>query len=94
MPDPDLTLLGRRIEAMHQDIHALKFAADVDRQDVRAARDVLVRTLGTSLGLFQSKVETQLGEMGSAVETQLGEMRETVKRIEQLVIDIARKLDA
>jgi hypothetical protein len=63
MADPDLTLLGRRIEALQQDVRDLKFAADVDRQDQRAQRDVLVRQLGTSLGLFQSKVEGQLAEM-------------------------------
>jgi hypothetical protein len=63
MADPDLTLLGRRIEALQQDVRDLKFAADVDRQDQRAQRDVLVRQLGTSLGLFQSKVEDHLAEM-------------------------------
>jgi hypothetical protein len=81
MADPDLTLLGRRIEALQADVREIKFAADVDRQDQRAQRDVLVRQLGTSLGLFQGAVETQLTDM----RQELGQMREQLDRIENVL---------
>jgi len=83
MPDPDFTILGIRIEALQKDVRDIKFAADVDRQDRRAERDVLVRQLGTSLGLFQGKVEAQLTDLGARLD-----------RIETMLADIARKLDA
>jgi hypothetical protein len=83
MPDPDFTILGSNIAALQQDIREIKFAADIDRQDRRSDRDVLVRQLGTSLGLFQGKVEAHLGD----VNARLG-------RIETMLSDIARKIDA
>ena len=83
MPDPDFTILGIRIAALQKDVRDIKFAADVDRQDRRAERDVLVRQLGTSLGLFQGKVEAQLTDLGARLD-----------RIETMLADIARKLDA
>jgi hypothetical protein len=83
MPDPDFTILGVRIEALQKDVRDIKFAADVDRQDRRSERDVLVRQLGTSLGLFQGKVEDQLTDMNARLD-----------RIEIMLTDIARKLDA
>jgi len=83
MPDPDFTILGVRIEALQKDVRDIKFAADVDRQDRRAERDVLVRQLGTSLGLFQGKVEAQLTDISARLD-----------RIETMLADIARKLDA
>ena len=79
MPDPDFTILGIRIEALQNDVRDIKFAADVDRQDRRAERDVLVR----QLGLFQGKVEAQLTDLGARLD-----------RIETMLADIARKLDA
>jgi len=82
MPDPDFTILGIRIEALQKDVRDIKFAADVDRQDRRAERDVLVRQLGTSLGLFQGKVEAQLTDLGARLD-----------RIETMLADIARKLN-
>jgi hypothetical protein len=78
MPDPDFTILGIRIEALQKDVRDIKFAADVDRQDRRAERDVLVR----QLGLFQGKVEAQLTDLGARLD-----------RIETMLADIARKLD-
>jgi hypothetical protein len=36
MPDPDLTLLGHRLETLQRDVREMKFAADVDRQDLLA----------------------------------------------------------
>jgi hypothetical protein len=83
MADPDFTILGVRIEALQRDVRDIKFAADVDRQDRRAERDTLVRQLGTSLGLFQGKVEGQLADMNARLE-----------RIETTLSDIARKLGA
>jgi hypothetical protein len=83
MPDPDFTILGVRIEALQKDVRDIKFAADVDRQDRRAERDVLVRQLGTSLGLFQGKVDAQLTDINARLD-----------RIETMLTDIARKLDA
>jgi hypothetical protein len=83
MPDPDFTILGVRIEALQRDVRDIKFAADVDRQDRRSERDVLVRQLGTSLGLFQGKVEAQLTDMNARLD-----------RIETMLAAIARKLDA
>ena len=83
MADPDFTILGIRIEALQRDVRDIKFAADVDRQDRRAERDVLVRQLGTSLGLFQGRVETQLTDISARLD-----------RIETMLTDIARKLDA
>ena len=79
MPDPDFTILGIRIEALQKDVRDIKFAADVDRQDRRAERDVLIRQLGTSLGLFQGKVEAQLTDLGARLD-----------RIETMLVDIAR----
>jgi hypothetical protein len=83
MADPDFTILGLRIEALQKDVRDIKFAADVDRQDRRSERDVLVRQLGTSLGLFQGKVESQLADLNARLD-----------RIEIMLTDIARKLDA
>jgi hypothetical protein len=79
MPDPDFTILGIRIEALQKDVRDIKFAADVDRQDRRAERDVLIRQLGTSLGLFQGKVEAQLTDISARLD-----------RIETMLVDIAR----
>ena len=79
MPDPDFTILGVRIEALQKDVRDIKFAADVDRQDRRAERDVLIRQLGTSLGLFQGKVEAQLTDISARLD-----------RIETMLVDIAR----
>jgi hypothetical protein len=90
MAEPDLTILGANIAALQQDVRDIKFAADVDRQDRRAERDTLVRHLGTSLGLFQGKVEAQLGD----VNAKLADMDARLVRIETMLSDIARKLDA
>ena len=79
MPDPDFTILGIRIEALQKDVRDIKFAADVDRQDRRAERDVLIRQLGTSLGLFQGKVEAQLTDISARLD-----------RFETMLVDIAR----
>jgi hypothetical protein len=78
MVEPDLSLLGRRLEALQADIREIKFAAEVDRQDQRAQRDVLVRQLGTSIGLFQASVENQLADLRSS-------MNERLDRIEVLL---------
>jgi hypothetical protein len=83
MSDPDFTIFGANIAALQQDVRDIKFAADVDRQDRRAERDVLVRQLGTSLGLFQGKIEAQLTDMNARLD-----------RIETMLSDIAQKLDA
>jgi len=79
MPDPDFTILGIRIAALQKDVRDIKFAADVDRQARRVERDVPMR----QLGLFQGKVEAQLTDLGARLD-----------RIETMLADIARKLDA
>ncbi len=83
MADADFSILGASIATLRQDVREIKFAADVDRQDRRSERDVLVRQLGTSLGLFQGKVEAQLSDVNTRLD-----------RIETMLSDIARKLDA
>jgi hypothetical protein len=83
MAEPDLSLLGRRLEALQADVREIKFAAEVDRQDQRAQRDVLVRQLGTSIGLFQASVENQLVDLRSS-------MNERLDRIEVLLAAMSR----
>lgn len=83
MTAPDLTLIGHNLETLRQDVRELKFAADIDRQDQRTQRDTLIRQLGTSLGLFQGQIEARLSDMDNRLS-----------RIETMLSDIARKLDA
>jgi hypothetical protein len=88
MAEPTLDFIAQQQARILADLRDIKFAAEIDRKNLTHAYEVMVHQLGTTLGLFEAKIEQWIGDTNrrlDALTGQFDQMRaETAARFDRL----------
>jgi len=87
MPEPDLNFVLSRLDAMQREFHETLRTLQLRDDQREASHQALMRTLTSQMVAVGTQVDERLAALEARMDERLG-------RIETVLADIARKLDA
>lgn len=109
MPEPDLNFVLRRLDAIQRELREGLHTMALRDDQREASYQTMIQTLTRQMVQVASAVEAQMAQMTSAGEARMAQMTHAfeerlgmiddrlnsrLSRLEAMLIDIARKLDA